>query len=93
MKTIVLTNNTETTQETVYVSIANKWIRIYEERALREEEHWEEFPLSFLEEKADEALCCHLRKMTDEESIKTLVKLKSFNPKVTQKLKSFKLGD
>lgn len=93
MRTIVLSKNTRTIRETLYVSIANRWIRVYEEHALQEDGVWEEFPLSFIEDKCDENLCIHLRKMTDSDAVKALVKLKSFTPCVTRKLKSFKLGD
>ena len=92
MRTIELTRKNQNVQETLYVSIANRWIRVYEERALREDGQWEEYPLSYIEDKKDENLCIRLRKMTDQDAVKLLVKLKAFTPVVLQKLKSFKLG-
>lgn len=92
MKNIELSHKNQNIQETLYVSIANRWIRVYEEHALREDGTWEEFPLSFLEETANENLCCRLKRMTDEEAVKLLIEQKAFTPVVLRKLKTFKLG-
>ena len=89
MKTIILTRKTATKHETLYVSIAKRWINIKGEHALLEDGEWDEYPL---EELANVQIGSLIYKMSDEEAIKTIVEREIFDKKISDMLKTFKLG-
>lgn len=89
MKTIVLTQKTETIHKTLYVTIAKRWINIQGEKALLEGDEWEEYPL---EEVANAQVGSLIYRMSDEEAIKAIIERKIFDEKILEMLSSFKLG-
>lgn len=89
MKTIVLTQNTNTIHKTLYITIAKRWINIKGEHALLEDGEWDEYPL---EELANVQIGSLIYKMSDEEAIKTIVEREIFDKKISDMLKTFKLG-
>ena len=89
MKTIILTRKTSFIHETLYVTIAKRWITIKGEHALLEDGEWDEYPL---EELANVQIGSLIYKMSDEEAIKTIVEREIFDKKISDMLKTFKLG-
>lgn len=89
MKTIILTRKTSSIHETLYVTIAKRWINIKGEHALLEDGEWDEYPL---EELANVQIGSLIYKMSDEEAIKTIVEREIFDKKISDMLKTFKLG-
>lgn len=89
MKTIVLSNKNNNIHQTIYVTIAKRWINIKGEHALLEEGKWEEYPL---EEVANAKLGSLIYKMSDEKAIKAIIERKIFDEKILEMLSSFKLG-
>lgn len=89
MKTIVLTQKTETIHKTLYVTVAKRWINVKGENALLEGDEWEEYPL---EEVANAKIGSLIYKMSDKEAIKAIVEREIFDSEVSDMLRSFKLG-
>jgi hypothetical protein len=89
MKTIILTRETSSIHETLYVTIAKRWINIKGEHALLEGDEWDEYPL---EDVANVRIGSLLYKKCDEDAIKAIVEREIFDSKISEKLRSFKLG-
>lgn len=89
MKTVVLSNKNNNIHQTIYVTIAKRWINIKGEKALLEDGEWDEYPL---EELANVQIGSLIYKMSDEEAIKTIVEREIFDKKISDMLKTFKLG-
>lgn len=89
MKTIVLSNKNNNIHQTIYVTIAKRWINVKGEHALLEDGVWEEYPL---EEVANAKIGSLIYKMSDKEAIKAIVEREIFDSEVSDMLRSFKLG-
>ena len=89
MKTIVLSNKNNNNHQTIYVTIAKRWINIKGEKALFEDGEWDEYPI---EEIANAKIGSLIYKMSDEEAIKAIVEREIFDSEVSDMLRSFKLG-
>ena len=89
MKTIVLSNKNNNIHQTIYVTIAKRWINIKGEKALLEGDEWEEYPL---EEVANAKIGSLIYRMSDEEAINAIIERKIFDEKILEMLSSFKLG-
>ena len=89
MKTIILTRKTSSIHETLYVTIAKRWINIKGEKALLEDGEWDEYPL---EDVANVRIGSLIYKMSDNEAIKAIVDREIFDSEVSDMLRSFKLG-
>lgn len=89
MKTIVLSNKNNNIHQTIYVTIAKRWINIKGEKALFEDGEWDEYPI---EEIANAKIGSLIYKMSDEEAIKAIVEREIFDSEVSDMLRSFKLG-
>ena len=89
MKTIVLSNKNNNIHQTIYVTIAKRWINIQGEKALFEDGEWDEYPI---EEIANAKIGSLIYKMSDEEAIKAIVEREIFDSEVSDMLRSFKLG-
>lgn len=89
MKTVILTHKTATKHETLYVSIAKRWINVKGEHALLEDGEWDEYPI---EELANAQVGSLIYKKTDEEAIKAILEREIFDSEVSDMLRSFKLG-
>ena len=89
MKTIVLSNKNNNIHQTIYVTIAKRWIIIKGEKALLEDGVWDEYPI---EEIANVKIGSLIYKMSDKEAIKSIVERKIFDSNVLDMLRTFKLG-
>lgn len=89
MKTIVLSNKNNNIHQTIYVTIAKRWINIKGEKALLEDGVWDEYPI---EEIANVKIGSLIYKMSDKEAIKSIVERKIFDSNVLDMLRTFKLG-
>lgn len=89
MKTIVLTQRNKDIHKTLYVTITKRWINIKWEYALMEGGEWDEYPI---EELANAKYHSLIYKKSDIEAIKAIVEREIFDSKISDKLKSFKLG-
>lgn len=89
MKTIILTRKTSSIHETLYVTIAKRWINVKGEHALLEDGVWDEYPI---EEIANAKIGSLIYKMSDKEAIKSIVERKIFDSNVLDMLRTFKLG-
>ena len=89
MKTIVLTQNTNTIHKTLYVTIAKRWINIKGEHAHLEDGEWEGYPL---EDMANAQVSSLIYQKSDSEAIKAIVERKLFDDNILEMLRSFKLG-
>lgn len=89
MKTIILTRKTSSIHETLYVTIAKRWINVKGEHALLEDGVWDEYPI---EEIANAKIGSLIYKMSDKEAIKSIVERKIFESNVLDMLRTFKLG-
>ena len=89
MKTIILTRKTSSIHETLYVTIAKRWINIKGEHALLEDGEWDEYPV---EDLANARIGSLIYKKSDEEAIKAIVDREIFDSKISKMLRSFKLG-
>lgn len=89
MKTIVLSNKNNNIHQTIYVTIAKRWINIKGEHALLEDGVWDEYPI---EEIANAKIGSLIYKMSDKEAIKAIVEREIFDSEVSDMLRSFKLG-
>lgn len=89
MKTIVMTESTDTIHKTIYVTVAKRWIHIKGEQALFEDGEWDEYPIVEL---ANAQVGSLIYRMSDEEAIKAIIERKIFDEKILEMLRSFKLG-
>lgn len=89
MKTIVLSNKNNNIHQTIYVTIAKRWINIKGEKALFEDGEWDEYPI---EELANAQVGSLIYRMSDEEAINAIIERKIFDEKILEMLSSFKLG-
>ena len=89
MKTIVLSNKNNNIHQTIYVTIAKRWINIKGEHALLEDGEWDEYPV---EDLANARIGSLIYKKSDEEAIKAIVDREIFDSKISKMLRSFKLG-
>ena len=89
MKTIVLSNKNNNIHQTIYVTIAKRWINIKGEKALLQDGVWDEYPI---EEIANVKIGSLIYKMSDKEAIKSIVERKIFDSNVLDMLRTFKLG-
>lgn len=89
MKTIILTHKTPTIHSTLYVTIAKRWINVKGEHALLEDGEWDEYPV---EDLANARIGSLIYKKSDEEAIKAIIEREIFDSKISEKLRSFKLG-
>lgn len=89
MKTIILTRKTSSIHETLYVTIAKRWINVKGEHALFEDGEWDEYPI---EEIANAKIGSLIYKMSDSAAIKAIIERKIFDSNVLDMLRTFKLG-
>ena len=89
MKTIVLSNKNNNIHQTIYVTIAKRWINIKGEKALFEDGEWDEYPL---EDVANVRIGSLIYKMSDSAAIKAIIERKIFDSNVLDMLRTFKLG-
>lgn len=90
MKHIVLKNSTTTTSSTIYLSICNRCLKVEEEHTLLEDGCWDEYPVTELARvEIYKNLSLELQSLGKLASLKRIVKLGLFEPKLNKLLTTY----